>query len=755
MEITSQREKAKVFSPFGRKTRPFTEPNSSGVDEEIGSGQTLPDLIRKYYGVTDVKPFKARFPFLDRDNKERSYSPREEDPFVFHGMGSITEFKDDAIKLINVLMARWKELGLPSKQDKDRNITVPDSEAVWTMLDSRHPDHNKVKGMKDEIMFITSNVDIMKKACIVRGVIPGWWASSYAGKNAPDLEHFMPSIRAHIKAIRLIEASPKFKTVLAKTSEDLGDPMDTNTGYPDFTAEMDTHNNPIGRLRTLERFAGMGTANYDLKKLILEVDKRSQGTGCEGFPFLIAPLRRVQPGYKWSHVFKHTSYGLTTSHDERGNNTVRIAWMSSYIYNLLLSPLQLEWKALRKMMPGLYHDGEAKKNRLNVLRKDKPWIAEADYSNYDRFIPINLFMKFTELYLSGKPNSKYWYDVCNTLHHGLPLVWPDYVGSDSGRGWAFYPSSLGLLSGVKITSEVGTFVNSIINGQGYIDAGLGNEAALTKYLSQYVNKPVGSGTEYWQIQSDDTLLQSSNPDIVFKLGNAFNANVKKAGLKSSLEFGDRFLMRHMDGGRDTPVPARVWQNTLSNEDPAVDPLKFLVGLAMRSDGILGQKTYDPFGTGMIQPCSKIEIQFTCAVLDSILRFFTSAAKPQTLAIEYVKIMLEAGNHMLVKVKGGTGSVKMNQSDATRLDLKRKAFLLALANREQELLKLAGEGMSKASMQTLLYELHKQRNVPSSKMLLDLLTYSSTTFSSALSKVAQKEHTFYLFAMNKLKIPLKL
>lgn len=755
MEITNHREKSPVFSAFPRVNRPFTEPNSEGNDVEIGRGKSLPDLIRLYYNTDNIKPFHARFPFLDRHNKERVYSPKVEDPFVFHSMASITQFKEEAHRLIDVLMTRWKELGLPTTKDKDRKIDVPDSEGVWGMLDPKHPDHHKIKKIKREVMFITSNVDIMKKACIVRGIIPGWWASSYSGKNAPDLEHFMPSIRAHIKAIRKIEASSKFKEIRTKTQSELGDPMDTNTGYPDFTAEMDTHNNPVGRLRTLERFKGIGTQGFNLDQLIKEVDKRSVGTGCEGLPFLIAPLSRMQPGYKWLHCFKQTSYGLVSSHDERGNNTVRIAWMSSYVYNLLLSPLQLEWKSLRKMMPGLFHDGDAKRQRLNTLKKDDPWIAEADYSNYDRFIPINLFLKFTEEYLKGKNNSGYWYKLCNTLHHGLPLVWPDYVGSETGRSWAFFPPSLGLLSGVKITSEVGTFVNSIINGQGFIDAGLGDEAALTNYLSQYINAPVGSKREYWQIQSDDTLLQDKDPLIVYKLGNAFKANVKRAGLKSSLEFGDRFLMRHMDGGRDTPVPARVWQNTLSNEEPADDPLKFLVGLAMRSDGLLGQKTYDPFGTAKIQPCSYIEVKFTLEMLKSLHLFLTSAAKPQTLAIEYLKLLILAGERMLLKSGSAKTEVKMNESESTQLDLKRKAFLMALAQREQDALKLSGEGMSKEAMQTLLYELHKQKNVPSSKLLLDLLTYSNSTFKSALDKVAQKEHTFYLFAMDKLKIPLNL
>jgi len=176
---------------------------------------------------------------------------------------------------------------------------------------------------------------------------------------------------------------------------------------------------------------------------------------------------------------------------------------------------------------------------------------------------------------------------------------------------------------------------------------------------------------------------------------------------------------------------------------------------MRSDGLLGHKTYDPFGTGRIQSCSYIEVKFSLEMLRSLQTFLSSAAKPQTLAISYLNMMILAAERMLVKSGEKKIEVKMDSSDATQIDLKRKAFLLALANREQDALRLAGEGMSKEAMQTLLYELHKQKNVPSSKLLLDLLTYSNSTFESALDKVSQKEHTFYLYAMGKLKIPLNL
>lgn len=753
MEITLNREKAHVFSPFGRKLRAFTDQGPGGKDITMSPGSTLPEMARKFYGISEVDPFVARFSFLDRDNKERTYSPGADDPFVFKNEGSLKTFDKDALAMISHLCEEWTALGLPLKKDPDRGINIPDTSVAWAALETGHPFHSILKSKRKAIMFITSNVDIMKKACVVRGVIPGWWASSYSGQYTSSLSHFKEAIDIVVKADHERESWAKYQDVRTDTANDLADPLDTNTGYPLFSAQLDKAGNPVAKLRLLETYEGIGHQNYNLAALLKEVDRRAIGTGCEGYPFVVAPIRRLQPGYKWSHVMKESSLGLLSDHDERGNNTQRIAWMASYLLNLILSALQLEWKVNRKLSPGLFHDGEAKKHRLKMLKRPGLWVAEADYSNYDRNIPINLFLEWVKGYLANKPNKDYWFGLCHMLHHRIPTIWPDYIPNESGRGWVFYAQKLGLLSGLKITSEEGTKVNEIINVQSLLDAGIETRQSALEYLLQYKNAAVGSKHEHIHIQSDDTFLIADSPEKLFKLGNAFKENADRAGLKGSLEMGDRFLMRQTSDGRDTPVPARVWQNTLSNEEPYTDGLKFLVGLAMRTDGLLGAKTYDPFDTGEIQVITGVELRFTLLMLRSLLKFFDTAAVRQRFAVEFIQAAIQAGENMKLRLTD-TG-VKMATEDKQVLDRMRKDMLRTLAEREADAMMINSDGLVNAQMQTMIYQLQKQSNTPSAKQLLETLFAANSRFQAAGNIIAQREKKFYRFAMAKLNLPLNL
>jgi hypothetical protein len=751
MDITSDRSKALTLSPFGRLTRPFTDVASNGEDQVIGKGKTLPDLARIFYNISKVTPISANYPFLDRDNKERSYDPGKEDPFVFSNYSSIQKFKDSTYHLIESLVKEWKAMGLPVKLDKDRKLELPDAEMCWENLTADNELGTIIRAQYSTISFILTNVDIMKKACIIRGIIPGWWASSYAGKDAPDADHFNASIRAHLRAIKILETTPRYKRLREELANEMGDPLDTNVGYPYYEAKIDAAGRPLTRYKVLHLFEKLGTNNYSVDNLFANVDQRCKGLGLDGFPFAIAPIRRSSYGWKWQHVFSQTSLGLVTDHDERGSNTTRIAWAVPYIFNLYMSPLQAELKTIRKMIPGLYHDGAAKVQRTKVLQTTNPYVSEADYSNYDRFMPVNLFMRFMAGYLADKPNGQYWLDMCHALHHRLPLIWPDYVGESKGRGWVFTPKKLGLLSGVKITSEEGSFINSIVNGQSYLDAGLGSEDDLVAYLTMYKDEsvPIGSRPHYWDIQSDDTAHYSKDFTVLKKLGDSFLHNVKKAGLKGELMIGDRFLMRSVTLGRDTPVPSRVFQNTLQNEAPITDELTFLVGTAMRTDGMLGQKTFDPFGTKLIQPTLLVEVKYSLNVIEQLLTFLRTARVKQYEAINYLEHMQKAAKLMLAS---GSPTPTMPSEIAAEISKLRLKYLDMLATREQQ---LAMKGESEQTLRSMLYSLHKNSNIPSQKMLLDNILKANPQFGSILDTIAARENTFYKMAMGHIGIPTHL
>lgn len=250
--------------------------------------------------------------------------------------------------------------------------------------------------------------------------------------------------------------------------------------------------------------------------------------------------------------------------------------------------------------------------------------------------------------------------------------------------------------------------------------------------------------------SDDTLLIADSPSQLYKQCMSFKKYADLAGLKGSLQIGDRFLMRHCEGGRDTPVPARTFQNSISNETSVTDPLVFRVGLAMRTEGLLGQRTYDPFSIGKVIPISRSELTFSLQVINDLRLQIASSAIPDTRALEYIDRLLLAGRRMAIDI-GTSKSVRMNESFTRPLDDLRIQFISDLATRELELVR----DLKLSSFKTLIYSLYKDRHNPASNRTLDEIMKLSASSSSALNTIVSKEREFYKFIMEKLRIPLNL
>jgi hypothetical protein len=731
---------SQVMSPWPARKRVFSEPNSKGELVAIGPGRTVPDLAKLYYNAKYVQPIKYNFPFLSRDFKDRDYNPGVEDPFVFSSWSSVDLFKRQAIDLINFLMTKWRERGWPVKHDDDRDIDLPDAQASIELLP-------KLTSKERELMmFIVSNVDILKKTCVIREINPGWWLVSYAGKDAEDAMHFRPSLIAHIKAFEILKKSPKFRRIREETFNDTSDPLDTNVGYPMYTAHVTSDLIPITRLQTIAIYKGAFKNVKTWTEIKTVTDQLCPIAALKGFPFAVSSIRRSQYGRKWSHIFNFTDYGMTTSFDYLGSNTTRVAFAVPYLFNLLTSPAQIVLKSFRKMLPGLYHDGESRKRRLYQLRSKNPLMLEADYSNYDRYIPVNLLLALVSGCLKYVKDSELWNQLYRALHYDLPLIWPDYSPHGS-LGWLFYPGKVGLFSGVKVTSESGTLLNSVVCLQSVIDAGIISERDAVDYLIQYRDdsSAIGSKEEYYYVQSDDTLLLHTDPHKLKALGEAFNVNAARAGLKGEVSVADRFLMRHMMKGIDAPVLARIWHNTMQNEEPVTSPLKYLVGLVMRSDGALGHKTFDPFDTGRLRPIPRYEIEFTLKIFKSLAELLSQASKVHNEALKYINVIIRAASSMLDQCDDTFSSCRLDADAANLLDNIRIKALNDLAI--LELRRMDGSKLSSS----YLYQLHKDAHSPSSSMLLDSIVAYDNSFISKMADISDKEHTFYLYAMKTLGI----
>jgi len=196
------------MSAFGYKKRRFQEAITATTDATIESGIRLPDLIRRYFSGAQPRAIGGKFGFLTRDDKTRAYTS-DTDAFVMTGQTEkdLGAFASDAKAILSVIVNEWKTLGLPTKFDHDRQVTTIDEGSVH-----QHPVYKQPsaagQNFRDAVQFLAANADIMLKACVVRAISPGWWAVSYAGKNAADLLFFRDSLEAYITVYQQFARSP-------------------------------------------------------------------------------------------------------------------------------------------------------------------------------------------------------------------------------------------------------------------------------------------------------------------------------------------------------------------------------------------------------------------------------------------------------------------------------------------------------------------------------------------------------------------
>jgi hypothetical protein len=737
------------LSAFPSATRVFQETDALGQPLLIGPDKTVVDIIKTLYNPKRIVSVAENFGFLTRDKKDRKYSPGVDDRYVFRSNQSLNDFRSETHLLLRCLCIEWERLGLPLTRDKERDVEVPDKEAAWIAIRDKTAIAPLISKHYDEIQFILSNVDIVLKNCVVRSVNWGWWVVSYSGKDASDINRFQPSLDAFAQAWATLRRTSRFEALSNELWDSAGDPMDTNPGYPFYRGDVNADGVPVTRIRMIEEARDLldhARRRYSAKEfsslwqaVLGEVDTRFGKYGLPGMPLCVAPLRRQQPGYKWAHQFRMTSSGLISAYDERGYNSQRVAWMVSYIYNLLISGFHCRLKALRMMLPGMYHDGASRRARLRTLRTSSQaghcFMAEADYSNYDRNIPVNIVAAVTRIIADDMEDSDYYYDAAMYLHTSSHLIWPDYALGGESHGWAFAPGKLGLLSGVKLTSETGSFVNFIIHIQTLIEAEGWSVQDAVKYIAMYASDSVaiGSREERVYIQSDDSLLIASSLDALVRQGDAFTRLIKAAGLKGEVMLGDRFLMRHMARGRDTPVPSRVWQNTLSNEAPPENAVIFAVGLAARTDGLFGYKSVDPFDTGAFQLPTPCEVRYSRLMTESLLRFTTTASSSLKDVCDYLRLL-------------PTVNTTRGQELADK-------FRVA-ATKELAIVELAKiKAMGKNAYSTELYRLLKERHKPASALILSEIIALDPELGGATDLLTAKEHKFFNYAVRSLGVKL--
>lgn len=754
------------MSPYPFKKLPFRITNYKGEDQIVPMGTSIPDILKMMYGELTIETTRLPYGFVSRDDKERKYKPGEEDPFVFHGEGSKHEFFKASLELRQLLMSFWKEMNLPTKKDEKRALLTIDTQPlIETGLKGDEKSLALLEKHFDDIVFATSNLDVANKFCIVRSVSPGWWCHSYAGKKAPPFDYFKQSIEAHMYAIKEGRKFSNYGKSIRKFTLDNGDPLETNPGFWNYNASGTKTQLPAGKLDLINALAGIGTKQHIWQDVLKEVIKATPEGPLKQHPFAVAQLRRNQMGFKDdTHCFDITTSGMYSNHDVRGMNTVRIAFIFPYILNLMLTPLQLRLKTARYYLPGGYHDAFIKNNRSSGYHSNgkRIFTGEADFQNYDRWLWMGVMNYIIASCYDNETERNYYTEMFTHTYTKMPLIYPDYNSIGKPLAHIITPTALGLLSGGKPTGEAGTFYNSIVTNAGHLNKGILSLSELKEYLlHNYKTGTPGKEFEHNLFQSDDNLIQDYSILGLLKKMDSFKDAVTVAGLKASLEVGDRFLMRQTNNNADLPVPSRVYQNTLSGEDSVREPIKFSVGFAMRTDGMMGLKSIDPFNTGTVHTVTAFSMVYSLAVIKRLKFFFVSSAIPVKSCIDLADLLIKAGEAALAKA-----GIPYQEDDMSVYIGKKvkgaQEYLQPLSDLRRRLVHvLAQEELNKQQATlfgdnpSLISAIKLDVNVPSQAYLLEQLIKIDPAYAAAVTAMDQKEHRFFMYAMKTMKLDNEL
>lgn len=742
------------FSPFPSVVRPFTDSDIRGGDITFPPGTRDIDIFRAIYPGAAFGRLHSRFNFLSRDAKDRVYKPGEEDPFIFKDSSSIrvffTGFRDD----IAVLNALASTLDIPLQKDKDRNVfTVSET---YTADPSTNPYH------RDAVSQIVASHEIALKFALCRAVVPGWWINSYAGKEEQNQGYFAPIVDMLAEAWRELAAQkPALKDkLIASVFAEMSDPLDTNSGFPFFESGLEARTKVITTYQPISSLLRGNLTAETVDEVWRLIATLTPNPELARTPLAVAVLRRIMAGYKYQHVTAPTPAGLVAKYDMRGLPTARTAFMFPYLFNLMLTPLVLPTTSYRKILPGASHDGPARSARLRTLRTQKPYLGNFDYSNYDRFQRSDMMRDFFVGMYAKDSNAKYIGALFERTYKNVPLIFPALSGRTDASGLIVIPKKTGLLSGAKHTSTQGTLHNMIIFLAGQVNEGNWSLEEAKRYVRMYFDgSQPGSKWESAYFQSDDTLLIGKTIVELEALMKCHAAAAAKAGIKATRAADDRFLMRHLGQGVDTPVTMRVLQNTLSNEHAERDPVIFLAGLAARTDGMLGQKTIDAFNTGKLNSVPRADAIIVQMVMRRMLGVLKTAAQPHAAAITLVSVILDAAAKMTgiradasitaeiierLGADGLTQPVKMHSDYAVKLDAIRHEAIRAVSLHQTNL-------KADDAFVRFLEQLRVDRNVPSAAMQLQFLQAMNSRASSVLAEAAAKEQRFFHSALSTLAI----
>jgi hypothetical protein len=403
-------------------------------------------------------------------------------------------------------------------------------------------------------------MDIVDKLALQRRHNVLWFALPPAPSSTPPTDEYIQALDALCAYYGTLLPKKGLRSWAAEDS----DPPDTNSGWPLFSNKVTNFIATLGSLR-LETRAEWPSAEEWVKA----TENLANQIGIPGSLFTVAVSRRAGPTRK--ELAADVTYGDKTANTLIGAYTrTRLVYMVSRIFNVAISPLSQQVKTCRSRIPGFWHAREDRIRQMEAFRAFEASghvIYESDFSSYD--------MTFTPQHRAAIYSAfrKYGFaapclDLMELADKSWEIVTPSPDAPRLGHA-AVYRGPTGLLSGMKETSNLDS---------------LHAQAIVLKYL---VRKGLASLADIRK--GKWPLFLNLGDDVLLALPKGTNAedyptSCAEEGVKAKMLTGNRMLMRHIVGGKDYAVAARVLQQTLANEDSYQHIGHVIVGMAARLYG---------------------------------------------------------------------------------------------------------------------------------------------------------------------------
>jgi len=460
----------------------------------------------------------------------------------------------DDVSVLNVQLNRGTELVHRSAVDATQAINT-----AFEMLSSA------MKSVPDWLAI--GELDIVSKLSILRRHNPMWFLPSPPPPLIPPTSMYVKVAAAlaefyysRYKKSALANLSP-YELALLDT-----DPPDTNAGWPLFSSNI----GDFLVLASATDFKGRASGSSWPKpqEWMTAIEQLGLTLGVQGDMFTMGVARRAGPTRKQIPLYDMSSgHPLIESLTAGCYTRSRIVYMAPRLLNIAISPLSMQVKTARLSHWGFAHDAASRIIQMSTFAEahnQGKRIIESDFSGFDTtYTPEHRAVIYDSLERVGFHADSI--ALLRALDANGSFITPSWSGPQGGEGERV-SGRLGLFSGIKETTNLGSFHAQVIALKAFIQAkALSLDDVAAGRLPPFLNL------------GDDVLI-AAPPALTPQL---YEHAAAEEGVKAKLLDGRRMLMKHISPEGEYSVAARIIQQTLANEDSYLHLGHVLLGLAAR------------------------------------------------------------------------------------------------------------------------------------------------------------------------------